>query len=158
MLFRVISQINKDFLYIFCALKIDQTHVCSFELAAVRQHPGGPRCLRLRLRQVAQVDGEGEQGEYAQPDEEDAAFGQHQEGANVVPVADVLHFLLIVLLHQVAVLGSLWDLECILIHLHSGGEKRTKQKKTVKWVLNMEKMRAETTLEICQNAGYYYQG
>lgn len=94
----------------------------SSELAAVRRHLCASR--RQHLRHVAQVGGERQQGDHAEEDQEDAAFGQNQEGADVVPVPDVLHLLVLVLLHQVAVLVPLRGLErIVLIHLRSGGEK-----------------------------------
>lgn len=71
---------------------------------------------------VAQVGSESEQGKHAEADEDHAAPGQHQEGVDVVAVTHVLHLLLVLLLHQVAVLPSLVDLERVFAHLRSESE------------------------------------
>ncbi len=96
----------------------------SSELSAVCGHLG--ETWRQRLSHVAQVGGEREQSEHANADEGDAASGEHQQGVDVVSVTDVLHLLLVLLLHQVAVLGPLRDLERILIHLQSDTQKTEK--------------------------------
>lgn len=83
----------------------------------MRRHHGDAR--RQRLCHVAQVGGEREQSDHAEADDGDAAAGQHQQGVDVVPVMDVLHLLLLILLDQVAVLRPLRDLECIFVHLLS---------------------------------------
>lgn len=89
----------------------------SSELPAVCRHQSDAR--RQRLGHVTQVGGEREQSEHGEADEDDAAPGEHQQGVDVVSVTDVLHLLLVLLLHQVAVLGPLRDLERTLTHLHS---------------------------------------
>lgn len=85
------------------------------ELATACGHQGSawPR----RLCHVAQVGGEKEQGKHGQADEDDAAPGEHQQGVNVVSIADIQRFLAVLVLDQVAVLHPLCDLENILTHL-----------------------------------------
>ena len=95
----------------------------SSEFSAVRRHLSEGR--GQRLGHVGQVGGESEQGEDAEADEEDAASGQHQEGADVVSVTDVLHLPLVLLLHQVAVLGPRRDLKRVLVHLRSATKTQT---------------------------------
>lgn len=85
------------------------------ELATACGHHGS--AWWQRLCHVAQVGGEKEQSEDHQADESDAAPGEHQQGVDVVPVADVLRLLAVLVLDQGAVLHPLRDLESILTHL-----------------------------------------
>lgn len=92
------------------------------ELATACSHQGNP--WRQRLCHVAQVGGEKEQGKYSQADEGDEAPGQHQQGVNVVSIADILRLLAVVVLDQVTVLHPLCNLESIFTHL-PGAEVKT---------------------------------
>lgn len=93
----------------------------SLELATACGHQGST--WRQRLCHVAQVGGEEEQGKYSQADEGDEAPGQHQQGVNVVSMADILRFLAVLVLDQGAVLHPLCNLESIFIHLPSAEVK-----------------------------------
>lgn len=92
------------------------------ELATACGHQGSS--WRQRLCHVAQVGGEKEQGKYGQADEGDAAPGQHQQGVNVVSIADILRLLAVLILDQVAVLHPLCNLESLVTHL-PGAEVKT---------------------------------
>lgn len=87
----------------------------ALEPATARGHHGSGR--RQRLGHVAQVGGEAEQADHRQADEGDEAPGQHQQGVDVVPVADVLRLFAVLVLDQVAVLHPLSNLENIFTHL-----------------------------------------
>lgn len=91
------------------------------ELATACGYEGS--AWRQSLCHVAQVGGEKEQGKYSQADEDDDAPGQHQQGVNVVPVADILRLLAVLVLDQVAVLHPLCNLESIFTHLPGAAVK-----------------------------------
>lgn len=92
------------------------------ELATACGHQGSP--WRQRLCHVTQVGGKNEQGKYSQADEGDDAPGQHQQGVDVVSMADILRLLAVLVLDQGAVLHPLRNLESVFTHL-PGAEVNT---------------------------------
>lgn len=101
------------------------THMTPLELATASGHQSSP--WRQRLCHVAQIGGEKEQGKYSQADEDNEAPGQDQQWVNVVPIADILRLLAVLILDQVAILHPICNFESIFTHLPSAEEWRSLQ-------------------------------